>query len=234
MEVVRNRNATTGFGIENAHRPHICVGFLMTYDGGSMMNRILLIEDEAKIAEVIRSYLENEGYEVEDARTGEQGIRMHQTRPFDLILLDLMLPGMSGEDVCKQLRTESRVSIVMLTAKTSETSKVLGLNLGADDSITKPFSPKELVARVAAVLRRSATEELLAEKLFLPHGIVLDNSLKEIFKHEEKVNVTPAEYKILLTLSQHPKRTFTRSELIEKAICYKNVYKHDSKVVLIK
>ncbi|MFC4767016.1 winged helix-turn-helix domain-containing protein [Effusibacillus consociatus] len=131
-----------------------------------------------------------------------------------------MLPGMSGEETCKQLRTSSRVNIIMLTAKSAEQDKIEGLYLGADDYVTKPFSPKELVARVAAVLRRSSEGELLAEQIHLPDGLTLDNRTKEIRRNGEKLGVTPTEFKILHTLAQYPKRTFSRAELIEKVFGY--------------
>lgn len=184
------------------------------------MKRILLIEDERRIAEVIVSYLERDGYEVQAVESGEEGIRLQEERPFDLILLDLMLPGLSGEETCKRLRAGSRVSIIMLTAKSAEQNKIEGLLLGADDYVTKPFSPKELVARVGAVLRRAQGDDLLAEQVYLPDGVMLDKRSLEVFRDGEKLAVTPKEYKILLTLAQYPKRTFTRSELVEKVLGY--------------
>ncbi|WP_018130226.1 response regulator transcription factor [Effusibacillus pohliae] len=184
------------------------------------MRRILIIEDEQKIAEVVRSYLEREGYNVDIVDNGEEGIRLHEKRPYDLILLDLMLPGMSGEETCRRIRASSRVSIIMLTAKSAEENKIEGLQLGADDYITKPFSPKELVARVAAVLRRSSEGELLAEQLYLPDGLVLDRGNREVRRGEEKIRLTPTEFKILYTLAQNPQRSFRRAELIEKVFGY--------------
>ncbi|MBL0385574.1 response regulator transcription factor [Tumebacillus sp. ITR2] len=178
--------------------------------------RILIIEDESKIVDVIRSYLEINGYDVSAAENGEEGLRLHADQPFDLIILDLMLPGISGEETCKRLRTMSRVSIIMLTARSSEQDKIAGLGLGADDYMTKPFSPKELVARVAAVLRRATQDDLLAEQFYLTDQLVLDNRTKEVRRNGETLNITPTEFKILYTLLQHPKRSFSRSELIEK------------------
>jgi DNA-binding response OmpR family regulator len=180
------------------------------------MKRILIVEDERNIAEVVRSYLEMEQYQVKIVDNGEDAIRLHHEHPFDLILLDLMLPGMQGEEICKALRRSSRVSIIMLSAKSSEDDKINGLHLGADDYVTKPFSPKELVARVAAVLRRASDAELLAEYLYLPGGVLLDDRMKEVRRQGEKLALTPTEYKLLHALAQHPKRTFSRSELVEK------------------
>nr|WP_236587718.1 response regulator transcription factor [Tumebacillus amylolyticus] len=176
----------------------------------------MIIEDESKIVDVIRSYLEINGYDVSAAENGEEGLRLHADQPFDLIILDLMLPGISGEETCKRLRTMSRVSIIMLTARSSEQDKIAGLGLGADDYMTKPFSPKELVARVAAVLRRATQDDLLAEQFYLTDQLVLDNRTKEVRRNGETLNITPTEFKILYTLLQHPKRSFSRSELIEK------------------
>lgn len=184
------------------------------------MKRILIIEDEKKIAEVVQSYLEREGYEVHIVDSGEEGIHRHEETPYDLILLDLMLPGISGEETCKRLRSMSRVSIIMLTAKSAEQDKIEGLYLGADDYITKPFSPKELVARVVAVLRRTSEGELLAEQVHLPDGLVLDSRTREVRRGDERLSVTPTEFKILHTLAQYPQRSFSRTELIEKVFGY--------------
>ncbi|KEO83117.1 response regulator transcription factor [Tumebacillus flagellatus] len=182
--------------------------------------RILVIEDEPNIIDVIASYLEADGYEVTAVMCGEAGLRLHAEQPFDLILLDLMLPGISGEETCKRLRATSRVSLIMLTACSTEQAKIKGLALGADDYITKPFSPRELVARVGAVLRRASPESLLAEQFHLTEQLVLDDRTKEVRRNGEVLNVTPTEFKILHTLVQHPKRTFSRSELIERVLGY--------------
>lgn len=181
--------------------------------------RLLIIEDEIKIAEVVKSYLENEGYEVDIVDNGEEGILLHEKNPYDLILLDLMLPGISGEETCKRLRLLSRVSIIMLTAKSSEEDTIEGLRVGADDYVTKPFSPRELVARVAAVLRRSQ-QDLLAEQVYLSDGLVIDNQSKEVHRNDRPIALTPTEFKILYTLVKNPKRAFSRSELIEKVFGY--------------
>lgn len=184
------------------------------------MKKILVIEDEKKIADVIRSYLIHEGYEVDATDRGEEGIRMHQKHSYDLVILDLMLPGISGEETCKRLRLLSRVSIIMLTAKTSEKDILTGFDYGADDYVTKPFAPKELVARVKAVLRRLTNEELLANQIFLHGGLVIDVRSHVVRKNGEQIGLTPTEYKLLITLAANPKRTFSREELVEKVLGY--------------
>ncbi len=184
------------------------------------MKKILVIEDEKKIADVIRSYLIHERYEVDVTDRGEEGLRMHQEHSYDLIILDLMLPGISGEETCKRLRLLSRVSIIMLTAKTSEKDILTGFDYGADDYVTKPFAPKELVARVKAVLRRLTNDELLANQIFLHDGLIIDCRSHVVRKNGEQIGLTPTEYKLLVILAANPKRTFSREDLVEKVLGY--------------
>ncbi|GAX90217.1 response regulator transcription factor [Effusibacillus lacus] len=179
---------------------------------------ILIVEDEAKIAEVVRDYLQKDGYRVEITENGEQAVNRVLRGGIDLVLLDLMLPGMSGEEVCKRIRACSTVPVIMMTAKTAESDRIEGLSLGADDYVPKPFSPRELVARVKAVLRRTSDHELLADRIYLPGGIMVDDVSKQVFKHGEVVPLTPTEYKILALLARHPRRTFSRSDLVERIL----------------
>lgn len=181
------------------------------------MSRILLVEDEAKIAEVVQSYLEASDFEVIRVENGPDALRVYSDKMVELIILDLMLPGMSGEEVCRRIRASSRVPIIMMTAKAAEIDRIRGLGIGADDYITKPFSPKELVARVKAVLRRS-TGDVLADELHLAGGLVIDTIAQEVRQKGLVVSLTPSEYRILLTLARHPKRAFSRTELVERAM----------------
>ncbi len=178
--------------------------------------KILVVDDEAKIVEVVKSYLENRGYTVCVAYSGRDALEKFEKENPALIVLDLMLPDMTGEEICKQLRKKSRVPIIMLTAKVEEEDILQGLNMGADDYVTKPFSPRQLVARVGAVLRRSGDSLVpLSSVLSFNNGeLVIDTLKYEVRKHGEVVSLTPNEYKLLLTMVKYPDKTFTRDELI--------------------
>lgn len=180
------------------------------------MKKILLVDDDKKIVDVIKSYLEREGCEVFEAFDGKQALEVFNKVNPDLMVLDLMLPSMSGEDICKTVRKKSRVPIIMLTAKVDESSKVSGLYMGADDYVTKPFSPKELIARIVALLRRVGDEAVpLSDTISLNDGdLVVDVLKHEIRKSDETVNLTITEFNMLLTLLKYPHKTFTREELM--------------------
>lgn len=182
--------------------------------------KILVVDDEQKIVEVVKSYLEHSGYEVYSAYDGRQALKLFEKVAPSLIILDLMLPDISGEDICRSIRKESRVPIIMLTAKVEEEDILKGLGIGADDYITKPFSPKQLVARVNAVLRRMSEDPVtLSNTLSFHDGdLVIDNLKHEVRKRGCIVNLTPKEYRILLTLIKYPQKTFTREELINMAL----------------
>lgn len=181
---------------------------------------VLVVDDEPKIVEVVKSYLEKNGYEVVSAFDGNTALSLFDRRSPILVILDLMLPGMSGEEVCKAIRKKSRVPVIMLTAKTDEESILEGLGIGADDYVIKPFSPRQLMARVEAVLRRSADESaLLSDQLVFGDGdLVIDRLRHEVRKSGKKVALTPNEYNILFTMAKHPTRAFTRDELITMAL----------------
>jgi DNA-binding response OmpR family regulator len=190
--------------------------------GDNMPNtkKILVVDDEQKIVEVIRSYLQKEGFEVFEAYNGNQAVEIFNKVNPSLIVLDLMLPDMSGEEVCKVVRKKSRVPIIMLTAKVDEGSILNGFGIGTDDYITKPFSPKQLVARVLAVLRRA---EVDAEPLsnifsFNNEDLVIDTIKHHVKKQGEMVTLTHSEYKILVTMMKYPQRAFTREELVSRAL----------------
>lgn len=181
---------------------------------------ILIVEDEAKIREVLSSYLVNAGYVTYEASTCAQAQKyLHSHQP-NLILLDLMLPDMSGEEFCRTVRKTSRVPIIMLTAKVEEADILKGLDIGADDYITKPFSVKQVVARVQALLRRSSQEfiPLVNTLSFADDDLVIDLNKREVRKGGEVVNLTPNEYKILMVLATYPNRVFSRDELISSAL----------------
>lgn len=182
----------------------------------SEVKKILIVEDEAKIAEVIEAYLKNSGYETFRAESGSIAIELFEKKSPDLVILDLMLPEISGEDICRQIRRKSRTPIIMLTAKVSEDDKLTGFDIGADDYITKPFSPKELLARVNTILRRCSNEQspLFNKMSWNESDLEIDINSCEVLKQGNKVNLTPSEYKILITLINHPSKTFTRDELI--------------------
>jgi two-component system alkaline phosphatase synthesis response regulator PhoP len=179
---------------------------------------VLVVDDDTKIVELVKLYLNRDGYKVITAYDGLEALSIARNAHPDLIVLDLMLPGMNGLDVCRTLRTESDVPIIMLTAKTTDEDKLTGLGLGADDYVTKPFSPRELAARVRAVLRRLPGERGPSQ---IKHGdLILDFLKMEAFIREKPLNLTAVEFKLLGVLIKEPGRVFSRAELIEKALGY--------------
>jgi len=178
--------------------------------------KILIVDDEVKIAEVIKSYLENSGYTVYEAYNGRDAFKQFEKVNPDLIILDLMLPDITGEEICRELRKKSRVPVIMLTAKVEEEDILEGLKIGADDYITKPFSPRQLAARVEAVLRRAGDALVPLSGLisFNNDELVIDTLKYEVKRNGEVVNLTPNEYKLLIVMVKHPDKAFTREELI--------------------
>ncbi|MDD5038194.1 MAG: response regulator transcription factor [Dehalococcoidales bacterium] len=182
---------------------------------------VLVVDDDVKTVELVKLYLNRDGYKVLTAYDGIEALRLAREARPDLIVLDLMLPGMDGLKVCQTLRKESDVPIIMLTARTTEDDKLTGLNLGADDYMTKPFSPRELAARVRTVLRRLPDEALQRGPSELEHGELTLNFLKhEAFIAGKPLHLTPIEFKLLGTLVREPGRVFSRGQLIEKALGY--------------
>jgi DNA-binding response OmpR family regulator len=178
--------------------------------------KVLVVDDDVKTVELVKLYLNRDGYRVLTAYNGNDALQMAREHHPDLIVLDLMLPGMNGLDVCRTLRTESEVPIIMLTALTTDEDRLAGLNLGADDYVTKPFSPRELAARVRAVLRRLPGERG-PEKI--EHGALTVNFLKhEAFLEGKALNLTPIEFKVLGALVKEPGRVFSRAQIIENAL----------------
>ncbi|MHB1452349.1 MAG: response regulator transcription factor [Saccharofermentanales bacterium] len=181
---------------------------------------ILVVDDERKITEVLASYLENSGFMVVCAFSGIEAIRSFESCSPSLILLDLMLPDMSGEDICRTIRKKSSVPVIMLTAKVEEEDILKGLAIGADDYITKPFSPRQVVARVQAVLRRAIpVSGSTVNVLSIAGGsLMIDNLQHKVSVYGEDIDLTPNEFKILFTLASYPNKTFTREELIMSAL----------------
>lgn len=184
-----------------------------------MNKTILMVDDEAKIRDVIASYLQKDGYRTLESASGSEALDVLEREAVDLVILDLMLPDMSGEEVCRRIRQRSSLPVLMLTAKVSENDRVTGLSIGADDYVLKPFSPREVAARVRAILRRTQDDALLADRMAFGDGELVILTLKrQVYKDGGPVALTPNEYKLLLTLARHPERCFTRDELIEKVL----------------
>jgi DNA-binding response OmpR family regulator len=177
--------------------------------------RVVIVDDDPSVQEVTRAYLEHDGYLVYVAGTAREGLALAERVKPGLIVLDLMLPDRSGEDVCREIRTRSDVPILMLTAKASEEERITGLAIGADDYLTKPFSPRELVGRVRAILRRAQPEMPLVEVLSFDDGALEIDTVQHVVRRDSKiVELTPNEYKLLQTLSRYPGRVYSRFELI--------------------
>ena len=177
---------------------------------------ILLVDDDPNISRLVQLYLEKEGFEVKTADRGDDALDMFRKMPPDLMLLDVMLPGMDGWQVCREIRRVSNIPIIMLTAKGETFDKVLGLELGADDYMVKPFEPKELLARVKAVLRRSDTKESNAEKEIVFPNLTINLSNYELKINGNIVEVPPKELELLYFLASNPNRVFTREQLLEE------------------
>lgn len=182
-----------------------------------MSSTILIVDDEEQILEILSSYLKADGFHVLTAMNGKKAIELALTYPIGLIVLDLMLPDVSGEEVCLAVRKQSRVPILMLTAKSGEAERIHGLSIGADDYLVKPFSPRELVARVRAILRRTGGYKELSD--YLPIGDV-HIALQEtkVTKRNQPIDLTPSEYRLLITMAKHPGRIWSREDLIAEVL----------------
>jgi DNA-binding response OmpR family regulator len=186
---------------------------------GEKMSSILIIEDEAKVSEVIKAYLEKEGYNVYCADKGAEGIEIFNKHHCNLVILDLMLPDITGEEICRTIRQKSDVHIFMLTAKGALEDRIQGLNSGADEYLVKPFSPRELTARVNALFRRLNSES--SDKLSFDNGsLVIDKQKREVRLCSDEVILTPNEFDILYVLASNKGKVFTREQLIEKTMGY--------------
>lgn len=178
------------------------------------MTKILVVDDEKKIVEIVKAYLEREGYEVSLAYDGKAALEVAKQQSPDLVILDLMLPQISGWDVCRSLRANSNIPIIMLTARDDVTDKIIGLELGADDYVTKPFDPKELISRVKAVLRRSVNVPA-SQPVLKVADIAINLEKRDVRRHGESIELTPMEFDLLATLAQNPGRVFSRMQLLD-------------------
>jgi DNA-binding response OmpR family regulator len=183
---------------------------------GANMKNILIIEDEVQVSNVIKGYLQKEGYNVHTSTTGGEGIDLFKTIDFQLIILDLMLPDISGEEICKIIRQSSNVHIFMLTAKGSLNDRIEGLNIGADEYLIKPFSPRELTARVNALFRRLSENDLTGDYLFYDGYLGIDYEKRNVTVQGESVPFTPNEFSILYTLVANKGKVLSREQLIDK------------------
>jgi DNA-binding response OmpR family regulator len=185
----------------------------------SFVKKILVVEDEEKIVAVVKSFLESKGFTVLVAQNGKSALEIFDKESVGLVLLDLMLPELSGEEVCKTLRKKSKVPIIMLTAKSDEADMLEGLGSGADDYITKPFSLKTLYARMEAVIRRSQDDlaVMQSRRTFNDGDLIIDYESYYVAKAGEEIKLTPNEYKLLVALTRYPNKVFTREELIASA-----------------
>ena len=183
------------------------------------MKKILVVDDEKPISDIISFNLENEGYAIEKAYDGEQALEVFEKSQPDLVILDLMLPTMDGLEVCREIRKQSAVPVIMLTAKDSEIDKVLGLELGADDYVTKPFSNRELIARVKANLRRNLVKEPEPQEVnkneIVVGDLVIHQDAYIISKHGEEIELTHREFELLHYLARHIGQVMTREHLLE-------------------
>lgn len=181
---------------------------------------ILVVDDEERIRKLLTMYLQREGYATEEAEDGESALNMATESDYDLILLDLMLPGMTGEEVCEKLREQKATPVIMLTAKGEESNRVQGFEVGADDYIVKPFSPREVILRVKALLRRASstkfleTETTAKNELVFPH-LTIDHDAHRVSVDHKVVSLTPKEYELLYYLANAPDKVFTREELLK-------------------
>ena len=182
--------------------------------------KILLVEDEKAIRDAVAAYLEREGYWVVGVGDGQSAVEEFEKHQFDLIVLDLMLPKLSGERVCRAIRDTSDVPIIMLTAKGEVEDRIIGLELGADDYLVKPFSPRELVARVRALLRRVHADSEPQREVLEFGDLTIDVSGHKVLVKGEEVDLTASEFKLLTTLSRYPGRVYSRMELVEKVLGY--------------
>lgn len=190
-----------------------------------MKERILIVDDEDRIRKLAKMYLEREGFETVEAADGETAVELALSQNFHCVLLDIMLPGMDGLAVCKRIREEKSTPVIMLTAKGEENNRVEGFEIGADDYIVKPFSPREVVLRVKAILRRSQSSlffqnDAHAKDLIVFDSLVIDNDAHRVTANNQEVSLTPKEYELLLFLAKSPDKVFDREQLLKEVWHY--------------
>ena len=190
-----------------------------------MTEKILIVDDEERIRKLLNMYLVREGYDITEAENGEEALELAMENDYNCILLDLMMPKMDGIEVAGRLRRTKSTPIIMLTAKGEENNRVEGFEVGADDYIVKPFSPREVVLRVKAILRRSSettfiNQEATAKDVIVYEHLVIDNDAHRVLADDHKVNLTPKEYELLLFLAKSPDKVFDREELLKEVWHY--------------
>lgn len=189
------------------------------------IQKILVVDDEERIRRLLKMYLEREGYQIDEAEDGEQALQMALSEDYEVILLDLMMPGKDGLEVCKELRTKKSTPVIMLTAKGEELNRIHGFEAGTDDYIVKPFSPREVVLRVKALLRRSSSMSVMnasnrsKDMIEFPH-LVIDNDAHRVLADNKEVSLTPKEYELLMFLAKSPDKVFEREELLKEVWKY--------------
>ena len=183
-------------------------------------SHILIVEDEKEIAEILKDYLENDGYRVSWLYHGDTVISFVKKEKPDMVLLDLMIPGVDGKTLCREIRKFSDIPVIMITAKVEEIDRIIGFEVGADDYICKPFSPREVVVRVKAVLRRFSHSETITEKILSAGSVELNTDTHQVLVGGNPLELTPNEFNILSVMIERPDTVFTRSQLIEKVQGY--------------
>ena len=183
------------------------------------MTRVLVVDDEPTIREIVVGYLEREGFKTFEAADGNRARELLEREAPDLVVLDVMLPGTDGLELCRWIRSRSRLPVIMLTARGEESDRIVGLELGADDYVTKPFSPRELVARVRTVLRRAEPNASAEERLSY-EGLVIDSSTREVTMKKKPLRLTAREFDLLWFLASHPRRVFSREQLMRRVWGY--------------
>ncbi|RYM05367.1 response regulator transcription factor [Sporolactobacillus sp. THM7-7] len=186
---------------------------------------LLVVDDEERIRRLLKMYLEREGYQIDEAADGNAALQTALNKDYDLIILDLMLPGMDGVDVCKKLRESKATPVIMLTAKGEEANRVQGFEVGTDDYIVKPFSPREVVLRVKALLRRASKTKFLetdtkAKNVIVFRHLVIDHDAHRVKVDDHEVSLTPKEYDLLFYLAKNPDKVYTREQLLKEVWNY--------------
>jgi len=184
---------------------------------GTSAKKIMVVDDEPQILKVLRAYLEKSGFQVVSAADGNSALAIFKREKPDFLILDLNLPGMDGLDVCKAIRRESNVPILMLTARVEEADRLIGLELGADNYVIKPFSPREVVARVRTIFRRTNISEAAASEHIQIGDLSIDVEKHTVLRGDLTIDLTPTEFDILVTLARQPRRVFTRLQIMEQA-----------------
>ncbi|MGA8943615.1 MAG: response regulator transcription factor [Thermoactinomyces sp.] len=183
-----------------------------------MAESILLVDDEEKVLDFMSSFLQNEGFEIATAQSGREALDKIKSVNPSIVILDWMMPDMSGLDVCREIRKKSKVGIIMVTAKSDEIDKIVGLEVGADDYITKPFSLRELLARIRSLLRRIGDYSATADDPLVRGEITISVSQCRVWKNNEEITMTPTEFKLLLTLAEKPGIVYSRLQLLKAAL----------------